>query len=66
MLKEHFDLLLAVNANTRDPEFNTARNMRKFGIRFAAHHPNAAEVKQAFIHAKCLDDWGQALERWYE
>jgi tRNA-dihydrouridine synthase B len=65
VLQEHFELLLAVNANTRDPEYLTARNMRKFGIRFAAHHPNAAEVKQSFIHAKCLDDWGQALERWY-
>ncbi len=65
VLKEHFDLLLAVNANTRDPEFNTARNMRKFGIRFAAHHPNAAEVKQGFIHAKSLEDWRVVLERWY-
>lgn len=66
VLEEHFTLLLAVNENTRDPEYLTARNMRKFGIRFAAHHPNALEVKKEFIHAKCLDDWRSALERWYE
>ncbi len=66
VLEEHFKLLLAVNENTRDPEYLTARNMRKFGIRFAAHHPNAQEVKKEFIHAKNLDDWRTALERWYE
>ena len=65
VLEEHFQLLLAVNAKTRDPEFNTARNMRKFGIRFAAHHPNADEVKEGFINAKSLDDWRVVLERWY-
>ncbi len=66
VLEEHFKLLLAVNENTRDPEYLTARNMRKFGIRFAAHHPNAQEVKKEFIHAKNLDDWRTALERWNE
>jgi tRNA-dihydrouridine synthase len=65
VLEQHFELLLAVNAKTRDPEFNTARNMRKFGIRFAAHHPNADDVKQGFIYAKCFDDWQVVLERWY-
>ena len=65
VLEQHFELLLAVNAKSRDPEFNTARNMRKFGIRFAAHHPNADEVKQGFIYAKCHDDWQVVLERWY-
>ncbi len=66
VLEQHFELLLAVNAKTRDPEFNTARNMRKFGIRFAAHHPNADEVKQGFIYAKNFEDWRVVLERWYE
>jgi len=65
VLEQHFELLLAVNAKTRDPEFNTARNMRKFGIRFAAHHPNADEVKQGFIYAKSFEDWQVVLERWY-
>ncbi|MFK7759192.1 MAG: tRNA dihydrouridine synthase [Phycisphaerales bacterium] len=65
VLEQHFDLLLAVNANTRDPEFLTARNMRKFGIRFAAHHPKADEVKKGFIHVKTLEEWRGVLERWY-
>jgi len=65
VLEQHFELLLAVNANSRDPEYLTARNMRKFGIRFAAHHPNADEVKQGFIYAKSLEDWKVVLEKWY-
>lgn len=66
VLEQHFDLLLAVNASTRDPEYLTARNMRKFGIRFAAHHPNSGEVKQGFIYAKSFDDWRVVLEQWYD
>jgi len=66
VLEQHFELLLSVNANSRDPEYLTARNMRKFGIRFAAHHPNADDVKQGFIYAKSLDDWKVVLEQWYK
>ena len=36
-----------------------------FGIKFAAHHPQAAEVKKSFIYVKSLDDWRAALDRWY-
>jgi tRNA-dihydrouridine synthase len=65
VLEQHFELALAVNKNYRDPELHTAKNMRKFGIKFAAHHPQAQEVKKSFIYVKSLDDWRVALDRWY-
>lgn len=66
VLEQHFQLALAVNAGFRDPELHTAKNMRKFGIKFAAHHPQAQEVKKSFIYVKSLDDWRVALDAWYE
>ncbi len=65
VLEQHFELALAVNKNFRDPELHTAKNMRKFGIKFAAHHPQAQEVKKSFIYVKSLDDWRVALDEWY-
>lgn len=65
VLEQHFELALAVNKNYRDPELHTAKNMRKFGIKFAAHHPQAQEVKKSFIYVKSLDDWRVALDQWY-
>ncbi len=65
VLEQHFDLALAVNANTRDPELMTAKNMRKFGIKFAAHHPQADEVKKQFIYVKTLDEWRVVLKKFY-
>jgi len=65
VLEQHFELALAVNGHTRDPELLTAKNMRKFGIKFAAHHPQADEVKKQFIYVKTLEEWRVVLERWY-
>ncbi|MBL4591048.1 MAG: tRNA-dihydrouridine synthase family protein [Phycisphaerales bacterium] len=65
VLEQHFELALAVNQRTRDPELHTSKNMRKFGIKFAAHHPNSEEVKRAFIYVKSLEEWGKVLEEWY-
>ena len=56
---------LTVNKNFRDPELHTAKNMRKFGIKFAAHHPQALEVKKSFIYVKSLDDWEEILKKYY-
>lgn len=65
VLEQHFELALAVNKNFRDPELHTAKNMRKFGIKFAAHHPQAQEVKKSFIYVKSLEDWHQILDEMY-
>ena len=41
------------------------RRMRKFGIKFAVHHPEAAEVKRDFVACTTTEDWKRTLDRWY-
>jgi tRNA-dihydrouridine synthase len=72
VLESHFRLALAVNfaghsslAQQRRAEVYTGKTMRKFGIRFAAHHPRADEVRQRFIAVSSLDDWRAVLEEYY-
>jgi hypothetical protein len=49
----------------RDPEAHTGKTMRKFAIRFAAHHPDGDAVRRRFIAVKCLDDWRGVLDDHY-
>lgn len=65
VLEQHFELALAVNARHRKAEAFTGRTMRKFGIRFAEHHPRAEEVRRRFIAVESLDDWRAVLDEWY-
>jgi len=65
VLEQHFGLALSVNASMRNGELSTAKMMRKFGIRFAAHHPNPREVKKQMIAVETLDDWRGVLEEMY-
>lgn len=65
VLEEHFELSMAANAWTRDPERFTARSMRKFGIRFSAHHPEAETVRRAMIAVSSIDDWRALLDAHY-
>jgi tRNA-dihydrouridine synthase len=72
VLEEHFRLALAVNesgrtgvAELRRAEVYTGKAMRKFGIRFAAHHPRAEEVRQRFIAVTSLEGWRGVLEEFY-
>jgi len=46
-------------------ERRTGRHMRKFGIKFAAHHPQAAEVKAAFIACETMAEWRAVIDRFY-
>ncbi len=66
VLEEHFDLALAVNAGKRSAEAFTGRNMRKFGVRFAEHHPRGEEVRRRFIEVKSLEDWRGVLDECYD
>ncbi len=59
-LVEHFDLSCALWG-----EHRAGRMMRKFGIRFAAHHPRAAEVRQAFIRCDTVESWRAVIDRMY-
>ena len=65
VLDEHFALLLRLNRGMRQPEFATAKSMRKFGIRFAAHHPQAEQVRLRMIAVNSLGDWQGVLNDWY-
>jgi tRNA-dihydrouridine synthase B len=65
VLLEHFELALAVNQGMRHAEDFTSKTMRKFGIRFAAHHPRGEEVRKRFIGVNSLEDWRGVLAEWY-
>ncbi len=65
VLEQHFELALAANQTMRNPELHTGKTMRKFGLRFAEHHPRGEEVRQAFIKVASMEDWRGVLEMWY-
>ncbi len=39
--------------------------MRKFGIKYSALHPDAQQVREAFVHTRSRADWLAVLDRWY-
>lgn len=61
VLEEHFTLSAALHG-----EEAAGRMMRKFGVRFAAHHPNADEVRAGFIRCEKTEDWLNVLRGHYE
>jgi tRNA-dihydrouridine synthase len=68
VLLEHFRLSLAVNeASVRrgHAERVTGRMMRKFGIKFAQHHPRPDLVKHAMVRVDSLEDWQTVLDELY-
>jgi tRNA-dihydrouridine synthase len=72
VLEEHFRLALAVNgqgrtaaSQLRRAEAFTGKTMRKFGIRFAEHHPRAEEVRRRFISVSSLEEWRAVLDEFY-
>lgn len=60
VLLQHFEYSRLVNG-----ERLAGRLMRKFGIRFAAHHPRGDEVKRAFVRVETQDDWRQVVAQFY-
>ena len=60
VLEQHFTLSAAVNG-----ERGAGLLMRKFGIKFAHHHPNPHAVKQRFISVTSTDEWLAALDEHY-
>lgn len=65
VLEQHYRLALAANRRMRYPDDYTSKNMRKFGIRFAEHHPRSEEVRRRFIAVKGIEDWRRVLEDHY-
>ncbi len=60
VLREHFRLCVAVNGAA-----HAGRLMRKFGIKFAVHHPRAEEVRLRMIRVDSVGEWGRVLEEFY-
>lgn len=60
VLLEHFNLSAIVNG-----ERLAGRLMRKFGIKFAQHHPNPMPVKAAFVKVETTEHWLAALDEHY-
>ncbi len=60
VLLEHFQLSAAVNG-----EHKASFLMRKFGIRFAEHHPDSETVRRGFIAVKSIADWRAVLDAHY-
>jgi len=65
VLEQHFGLALAANAWMRQAQKQTGRMMRKFGIRFSAHHPDAEAVRRAMIAVEGPEDWRAVLAEHY-
>ncbi|MCC6969088.1 MAG: tRNA-dihydrouridine synthase family protein [Phycisphaerales bacterium] len=65
VLEQHYRLALAANRRMRYPDDFTSKNMRKFGIRFAEHHPRSEEVRLRFIAVKGIEDWRAVLDEMY-
>ncbi len=60
VLSEHYRLAKVIHG-----ERKVGRSMRKFGIRFSAHHPDGDTVRKAFIRCSNTQDWHQVLEQHY-
>ncbi len=59
-LRSHYDF-----AATLHGERKAARTMRKFGIRFSAHHPDRETVRKAFITAADTAQWHAVIDAYY-
>lgn len=60
VLEEHFRIAARLTG-----EHHASRQMRKFGIRFATHHPRAENVRRRFIAVASLDQWRAVLDEHY-
>jgi len=60
LLREHYALAESLYGPQRTP-----LHMRKFGIKYAALHPQHESVRTAFTQIRSRDDWHAVLARWY-
>ncbi len=60
VLEDHFALSVAVNGAGR-----AGLMMRKFGVRFAAHHPAPEDARRRFIAVSATHEWLEALNDLY-
>jgi nifR3 family TIM-barrel protein len=60
VMLEHFRLTETLYGSER-----AGSHMRKFGIKYAALHPQHLVVREAFTKTKNIDDWKAVLAQWY-
>ena len=60
VLREHFALAAALHG-----EHSAGRQMRKFAVRFAIHHPRSDAVRTRFIQCENTADWQRVLDEHY-
>jgi len=60
VMLEHFRLAEEIYGTER-----AGPQMRKFGIKYAAGHPQHLLVREAFTQVKSLADWQTVLGQWY-
>jgi tRNA-dihydrouridine synthase len=60
VIHEHFRLAEQLYGPNR-----CEATMRKFGIKYAALHPRADNVRDAFVRVRNRQDWEAVLQRWY-
>lgn len=60
VLLKHYDFSRLLHG-----ERIAGRLMRKFGIKFAAHHPEPRRVKEAFVAASTLEEWHGVIRTHY-
>lgn len=60
VLAEHYRLAEEIYSPARCPAV-----MRKFGIKYSRLHPQADQVRDAFVAVRSRDQWHQLLARWY-
>jgi tRNA-dihydrouridine synthase len=60
VMLEHLDLAIRLNG-----ERLAGRTMRKFGVRFAGHHPRSDEVKARLVRCEDAAGWRGAIEELY-
>ncbi len=59
-LLDHFELSVRLHGERR-----ASKMMRKFGIKFAAHHPEPNAVKADFVKCKSIADWHEVIAQQY-
>ncbi len=64
-LEQHFRLSLAVTRRFRKGEEQTSKMMRKFAIRFSAHHPRGEDVRKRMIAVRNSKEWFGVLDEFY-
>lgn len=60
VMREHYSLSQATYGPDR-----CCILMRKFGIKYAASHPDYEEVRGAMVDVRSFDEFEKVLERWY-